>query len=92
MPEEAEHSPLSMRLHPGAEELTRLDVQASLLSHFTPETRRGLFAFFEEADGWDDMTARSRLSPEALAARFRERVLKQSRTVWARLPYGLEVR
>ena len=32
------------------------------------------------------------LSPEALAARFRERLIKQSRTVWARLPYGLEVR
>ena len=57
-----------------------------------PAPKSAFDRFFEEADGWDDMTARTRLSPEALASRFRERVLKQSRTVWARLPYGLEVR
>ena len=48
--------------------------------------------FFEETNGWDDMTVRANMSPEALALRFRERLLKQSMTVWARLPYGLDIR
>jgi protease-4 len=47
---------------------------------------------FEEADAWEGMTASVRLSPEALAARLRERLVGQSTTVWARLPYGFEIR
>ena len=57
-----------------------------------PAPKSAFDRFFEETSGWDDMTARARLSPEALALRFRERVLKQSMTVWARLPYGLDIR
>ena len=56
------------------------------------DPRRRSDRFFEEADGWDGLTVRTALSPEALAAMFRERLLKQSMTVWARLPYGFEIR
>jgi len=57
-----------------------------------PPSKSAFDRLFEEAGGWDDMTLRARLSPEALAARFRDRLLQQSRTLWARLPYGFEVR
>ena len=57
-----------------------------------PAPKSAFDRFFEETSGWDDMTVRARMSPEALALRFRERVLKQSMTVWARLPYGVEIR
>lgn len=57
-----------------------------------PAPKGAFERIFEEADGWDEMTATARLSPEALAARLRARVLVQSRTVWARLPYGFEIR
>ncbi len=57
-----------------------------------PAPKSAFDRFFEETSGWDDMTVRARMSPEALALRFRERVLKQSMTVWARLPYGVDVR
>ncbi len=57
-----------------------------------PAPKSAFDRFFDEADGWDGITARASLSPEALTARFRKRLLEQSRTVWARLPYGLEIR
>jgi protease-4 len=57
-----------------------------------PPQKSAFDRFFEEADGWDDLAVRVRLSPEAIAEQFRRRVLKQSMTVWARLPYGFEVR
>ncbi len=57
-----------------------------------PAAKGAFERLFEEADGWDGMTARANLSPEALAARFRDRLVNRSRTIWARLPYGLEVR
>lgn len=57
-----------------------------------PAPKSAFDRFFEETSGWDDMTVRARMSPEALALRFRERVLRQSMTVWARLPYGLDIR
>ncbi len=57
-----------------------------------PAPRSAFDRFFEETSGWDDMAVRARISPEALALRFRGRVLKQSMTVWARLPYGFEIR
>jgi protease-4 len=57
-----------------------------------PSPKSAFDRFFEEADGWNGMDVRASLSPEALSARFRDRVLKQSRTIWARLPYGMEVR
>ena len=59
-----------------------------------PTPKSAFDRFFEEADGWDGIgvSARARLTPEMLADRFRSRLLKQSRTIWARLPYGLEVR
>ncbi len=57
-----------------------------------PAPKSAFDRFFEETSGWDDMTVRAKMSPEALALSFRERVLKQSMTVWARLPYGLDVR
>ena len=57
-----------------------------------PAPKSAFDRFFEETGAWDDMTARARTSPEALALRFRERVLKQSMTIWARLPYGFEIR
>ncbi len=57
-----------------------------------PAPKGAFDRLFESADGWDGMGARAAFSPEALAARFRERVVKQSRTVWARLPYGFEIR
>ena len=57
-----------------------------------PPQKSAFDRFFEEADGWDDMTVRARMTPEAMAERLRRRVLKQSMTVWARLPYGFEVR
>ncbi len=57
-----------------------------------PAPKSAFDRFFEETSGWEDMTVRAKLSPEALALRFRERMLKQSMTVWARLPYGLEIR
>jgi protease-4 len=57
-----------------------------------PAPKGAFDRLFENADGWDGMGARASFSPEALAARFRERLLRQSRTVWARLPYGFEVR
>ncbi len=57
-----------------------------------PAAKSPFERLFDEADGWDGMTARANLSPEALAVRFRDRMVKQSKTIWARLPYGLEVR
>ena len=57
-----------------------------------PAAKGAFERLFEEADGWDGMTAKGHLSPEALARSFRERVLQQPRMVWARLPYGLDVR
>lgn len=57
-----------------------------------PAPKSAFDRFFEETNGWDDMTVRANMSPEALALRFRERLLKQSMTVWARLPYGLDIR
>ncbi|MEO8500321.1 MAG: S49 family peptidase, partial [Vicinamibacteria bacterium] len=57
-----------------------------------PPPKGAFDRFFEEANGWEDMTVRVRMTPEAMAERFRKRVLKQSMTVWARLPYGFEVR
>jgi len=57
-----------------------------------PAPKSAFDRLFEEADAWDDMTVRANASPEVLAAQFRNRLLKQSRTVWARLPYGLDVR
>lgn len=57
-----------------------------------PAPKSAFDRFFEEANGWDDMTVRANMSPESLALRFRERVVKQSMTVWARLPYGLDIR
>jgi protease-4 len=65
------------------------DVSVTIL----PAAKSAFDRLFEEADGWDGIgiSARS-LTPEMLADRFRKRVLKQSRTIWARLPYGFEVR
>lgn len=59
-----------------------------------PAPKSAFDRFFEEADGWDGIgiSARTPLTPEALARRFRERLLRQSASVWARLPYGFEVR
>ncbi|MBK5254854.1 MAG: signal peptide peptidase SppA [Vicinamibacteria bacterium] len=59
-----------------------------------PAAKSAFDRFFEDADGWDGIgiSARGSLRPEMLADRFRARVLKQSRTIWARLPYGFEVR
>jgi len=57
-----------------------------------PAPRSAFDRLFEEADAWDGMTARGSLSPEMLAARLRERLIRQSITVWARLPYGFEIR
>ncbi len=57
-----------------------------------PAPKSAFDRFFEETSGWDDMTVRANMSPEALALSFRERVLKQSMTVWARLPYAFEIR
>ena len=57
-----------------------------------PPQKSAFDRFFQEADGWDDLTVRVRVTPEAIAERFRRRVLKQSMTVWARLPYGFEIR
>jgi len=57
-----------------------------------PAPKSAFDRFFEETNGWDDLNVRARMPSEALALRFRERVLKQSMTVWARLPYGFEVR
>ena len=57
-----------------------------------PPQKSAFDRFFQEADGWDDLTVRARMTPEAIAERFRRRVLKQSMTVWARLPYGFEIR
>lgn len=57
-----------------------------------PAPKGAFERIFEEADGWDDMTASKSLTAEGLAARFRARVLLQSKTVWARLPYGFEIR
>lgn len=57
-----------------------------------PSPKSPFDRLFEEADGWDGMTARVNVSPEALAARLRDRLLRQSMTVWARLPYGVDIR
>ena len=57
-----------------------------------PAAKSAFDRFFEEANSWDGMSAKSSPSPERLAAHFRERLVKQSRTVWARLPYGFEIR
>ena len=57
-----------------------------------PAPKSAFDRFFEETSGWEDMTVRANLSPEALALSFRERVLKQPMTVWARLPYALDIR
>jgi protease-4 len=57
-----------------------------------PAPKSAFDRFFEETNGWDDLTVQSRMPPETLALRFRQRVLKQSMTVWARLPYGFEIR
>lgn len=59
-----------------------------------PAPRSAFDRFFGEADGWEgvDVAARARFTPEMLADRFRARLLKQSQTLWARLPYGFEVR
>jgi protease-4 len=57
-----------------------------------PAPRSAFDRFFEEADAWDEMTMRAHASPEFLAAQFKKRVLRQSRGVLARLPYGFELR
>lgn len=60
-----------------------------------PAPRGAFERFLEEADGWDDMTAQARapMTPEGLAAQFRARLVRHPRTtLWARLPYGFEVR
>ena len=57
-----------------------------------PAPRSPFDRFLEDADGWDGMTSRAPVSPVALSAQFRARMLAQSRTVWARLPYTVELR
>ncbi len=57
-----------------------------------PAARSAFDRLLEDGGAWGDISSRARLSPESLAEKFRSRMLTQSRTVWARLPYTLEVR
>ncbi|MBP6703635.1 MAG: signal peptide peptidase SppA [Vicinamibacteria bacterium] len=75
-----------------AKEKAKIEAGQDVAVVVFPAPKGAFDRFFEEADGWDDMTVRGQLSPEALAARFRQRLIEQSQTLWARLPYGFEVR
>ena len=75
-----------------AKEKAKLPAGQDVAVVIFPPSRSAFDRLLEDADGWDGMNSRARLSPEALAAQFRARLLTQSRTVWARLPYTLEVR
>lgn len=60
-----------------------------------PAPKGAFERFFEESDGWDGIGVSERAGlapPHVMADRLRLRLLAHSRTVWARLPYGFEVR
>jgi protease-4 len=57
-----------------------------------PAPKSAFDRLLEETDGWDGITARAHVSPEALAAQLRARLVTHSASVWARLPYGVEIR
>lgn len=75
-----------------AKEKAKIAVGQDVAVVVFPAPKSPFDRLFEEADAWEGMTANIRLSPEALAARLRERLVGQSTTVWARLPYGFEIR
>ena len=57
-----------------------------------PARKSAFDRLFEEANGWDGIAAQQRLSPAALAALLRERLVRQPAGIWARLPYAAQVR
>jgi protease-4 len=75
-----------------AKDKAKIDESQNVAVVVFPSPKGAFERIFEEADGWDDMTAAARMTPESMAARFRARLLVQSRTVWARLPFGFELR
>ncbi|MEO8359351.1 MAG: S49 family peptidase, partial [Vicinamibacteria bacterium] len=75
-----------------AKEKAKISANQDVAVTIFPAPKSAFDRFFEEADGWNGIAAEARLTPEEMAAKLRQRVLLQSRTVWARLPYGFEIR
>jgi protease-4 len=75
-----------------AKQKAQIDASQDVAVVIFPSPKSAFDRLFEDQDAWDGMTASARLSPEALAARLRERLVRQKLTVWARLPYGFDIR
>ncbi|MEO6401502.1 MAG: signal peptide peptidase SppA [Vicinamibacteria bacterium] len=75
-----------------AKEKAKINANQDVAVTIFPAPKGAFDRLFEDADGWNGIAAEARLTPEGMAAKLRQRVLLQSRTVWARLPYGLEIR